>query len=207
MLLSTPLIVLGQTSFALQYGRSQLNDGEKRAENLEPSGNTYKLILSERFSKAEVSAMFRYAALSDDFKFEGTEGEFKQTQGSFGLHVGYWIFPWLQPHIGFARHGISEKIKGKFSASQESDIEDKYAVEGKTAQGLYSGVDFSLFSSKSMQLFLNYNYYHFNNIAAHDWEICAGLRIYFGSSGKKRDAKDDGVFTKMFKDMLEFMTK
>lgn len=194
-------------SLALLYGYGSLADGDKQSENVEPTGPAYKLLLGVRGNKIfELSFLLRYADLSDKTTFQGVDADLSHKQVSYGLQLGAWVFPWLQPHVGYARHVYEEDMTGQFSIPQHQQINITYNLKAKTTSGLYGGVDFGIISSKYVQLFANYDYYHFNGENDHTWEVMAGIRFFLGGSTPKNTKSSDpfsgSFFNSIFNSLL-----
>lgn len=190
---------LNYDSWALLYGQGKLVDGHKKTENLSLTGNNYKFIFSHRESYFDTSAIIGIANYSDDFRYSGIDGEMKHQRATYGFQFGFWPLSWFQLHAGYAYHEILEKFNGGFSASQRSEIEKKYKIIAQKSHGLYGGVDLILVQWSKLQIFANYDYYHHNNLDAHDWTVMGGFRYHLdaskggGTSGKNFFEKMWGI--------------
>lgn len=186
------------TSWSLLYGRASLKDGTKHAEDLSPTGNSFKGIWGHRSNYFEVGFMVRYAKLTEDLKFETVPGEFSHKDLTLGIQGGFWAFSWLQLHLGYAYHGITEKVTGEFTEQQDEDLSELYGLVDSTVFGVYGGADLVLLRNERFQFFVNYDYYYLNSLNAHDWEAMVGLRIYL----KPSNVGKGNFFVKLFTDLL-----
>lgn len=192
------------TGWSFLIGRGELNSGRKQAEDLNPAGTTFKGSWSHRTKFVEPGLMVRYGKFTDDFTFEGTDGEFKQTDLTLGAQVGFWAFSWLKVNAGYAYHIATEKVTGDFTTSQQTDITETYQISEESTYGIYGGADLVIVQSQSVQFFANYDYYHLNGTGAHQWEAMLGARFYV--SGKSSVGKGN-FFVKFFRELFESKNK
>ena len=186
------------SSGALLYGYSRFNDADKDAQNTVPRGQSFKALVGRRTEILEANFMLRHSSLSEDLTFAGESGELDQQNTSLGLQLGLWLLPWIQPHVGYAYHWRREKVNGDFSASEQATLKQDFGLRDKTAGGLYGGADLVLVKFHAGHLFANYDYYHFNMQAAHQWETMLGLRFYTDAPAKSAKS-EPSVFGELFK--------
>lgn len=203
LLLFISIPVYGQSSVSLSYGLGRLADGDKKKDDVEPDGNVYKLVLAERGHILEIGGMIRYAEFSDKFNFAGKEAKLVNRNLSYGSHLGIWVLPFFQIHGGFARHIIHEHVKGNFTVLEDTQIYFQYDVKNRDTYGLYGGVDFSLISTKYIQIFASYDYYHLAGLDSNIQEVMGGIRFYFGEAGRKRDKGDKAAFGDFFSRLFD----
>lgn len=186
------------SSWSIMFGRNSLSDGKKQAEDLNPTGNSFKGAWAHRTKYLEAGVMIRYSKLTDDLEFEDIKGDFTRSDLTLGAQAGFWAFSWLKAHVGYAYHSINEKVHGNFSSSQNEDMIDTYRIVSSPTYGIFAGGDLVLIKNKTFQFFLNYDYYHLNGLRSHDWEAMAGIRIYLGPSKVGKG----NFFIKLFRDLL-----
>lgn len=183
------------TSWSLLYGYGE----NQNNLNFKPTGSTYKAQGGYYFNKSELTFLFRYSNLEDDLTFESTEGNLTHKMMTLGAHIGYWIFPWIKFHIGYASHNIYEDSKGNFTNTQKNAITSLYNLDDRKTSGLYAGSDIVLLQSKSFQLFSNFDIFRLNNLDSKEWELMVGLRLYIES---KKTGTGESFFTKIFEQIF-----
>jgi hypothetical protein len=192
------------TAWSFLYGYGRMDQDIKEDQDLTPTGSTYKFSYGKREKYFDYSIMFRYGTLNDDFSFSNIDGEILHNNFSVGGQLGFWLFSWLNIHVGYARHAISESIKGSFTEPQKDSIREKYKISSEPTSGLYAGGDLVLVKTERFQLFTNYDYYHLNGREGHVWEAMMGLRFYFNST---RSSPKSNWLGEMFKFFWESSTK
>jgi hypothetical protein len=195
--LATPAFARS-SSGALLYGYSRFNDADKDAQNTIPRGQSFKALVGNRTEILEIDLMLRHSSLAEDLTFAGKSGELDQQNTSVGAQLGIWLLPWIQPHVGYAFHWRREKVNGDFSVSEQETLKQDYGLRDKTAAGLYGGADLVLVKFHAGHLFANYDYYHFNMQAAHQWEMMLGLRFYTDAP-EKASKSEPSVFGNLIK--------
>lgn len=158
-----------------------------------PTGPAYKIMFGARMTNFDINLQLRYVKMSDDITYAGTDGNIKNRNVAAGIHFGYWVFSFLNLHVGYAKHMINQDLSGSYTTKQVTELNTKYGIEEKDTGGLYTGVDLVLLQSNSFQFFVNGDYYRLNQMEAHDWEVLGGFRFYFDAT-----SSGESLFTKIF---------
>lgn len=187
------------SGWALMGGYGSLNDGFKKAEELEPTGTTFKGAWTHRTKYFDKGLMVRYGKFTDELTYDDIKADFSHSDLTLGLMGSFWLFSWFNIHGGYAYHTISERISGGFTADQQTEVEEEYNINRTSVFGLYGGADLVLYQNKSFQFFLNYDYYHLNGLKAHQWEAMAGIRIYTAASNVGKG----NFFVKFFREIFK----